>query len=120
MATALEQSRERYARLRAPDWVPAPLVTPMSVRTHMMIEHAGAALTAYYFGGTAVRVVLSNDTAYVGWIESLYTVRDPDPDGEGTTGRRFSCRPPGTAWRSTSPTCAPFPFAASWPIASDR
>ena len=95
MATALEQSRERYARLRAPDWVPAPLVTPMSVGMHMMIEHAAAALLAFYFAGTAVRIVLSDDTAHVGWIESLYTVRDPDPDGEGTTGAALLVPPAG-------------------------
>ena len=95
MATALEQSRERYARLRAPDWVPAPLVTPMSVRTHMMIEHAAAALMAYYFASTAVRIVLSDDTSHVGWIESLYTVRDPDPNGEGTMGAALLVPPTG-------------------------
>ena len=95
MATALEQSRERYARLRVPDWVPAPLVTPSTARTLTMIEHAASAVMAYYFAGTAIRIVLSDDTTYVGWIESLYTVRDPNADGEGTMGAALLVPPKG-------------------------
>ena len=95
MATALEQSRERYARLRAPDWVPAPLVAPSTARTLSMVEHAASAVMAYYFAGAAIRIVLSDDTSHVGWIESLYTVRDPDPNGEGTMGAALLVPPTG-------------------------
>ena len=95
MATALEQSRERYARLRAPDWVPAPLVAPREPQTHAMIEHAASALMAYYLAGSAVRIGLADRTEHAGWIESLYTVRDPDPSGQGTTGAALLVPPTG-------------------------
>ena len=95
MATSLEQSRERYAKLQVPDWVPAPLVMPMSVRTHQMIEHSAAALMAYHLAGTALRLTLADGETFVGWIESLYTVRDADPDGEGTRGAALLVPPAG-------------------------
>lgn len=95
MATALEQSRERYARLRAPDWVPAPLITPRTMRTHTIIEHAAAALMAYHHAFKAVRVVLADGTAHRGWIESVYTVRCPEAHGTGTSGAALLVPPQG-------------------------
>ena len=88
MATALEQSRERYARSRlaVPHWVPTRLTVPMSVAMHQMIEQSASALLAYHLAGRAVRVGLADRTTHVGWVEAIYTVRDPNPDGEGTRG----------------------------------
>ena len=88
MATALEQSRERYARSRlaVPRWVPTPLTVPMSLVMHEMIEQSASALLAYHLARRAVRVGLADRTMHVGWVEAIYTVRDPDPDGEGTRG----------------------------------
>lgn len=86
MAKALELSRERYARLRAPDWAPVPLIVPSSLGEHTIIEHAAAALSIYSGVSCAVRVVLSDGSSHQGWIETVYTVSDPDEDGEGTRG----------------------------------
>lgn len=85
-ATALARSRATYARLRVPDWVPAPLTVPMSEHGHAMVENAAAALAAYRFANRPVRVALADGTERVGWVADLHVVRDPDPDGEASSG----------------------------------
>ena len=76
MAAALEASRERYARLRAPDWVPASVREATEERERAVIEHSAATLTAYYRAGDALCVHLVDGSQYVGWIESVYSVHD--------------------------------------------
>ena len=57
---------------------------PVSGADHQMIEQSASALLAYHLAGRAVRVGLADRTTHVGWVEAIYTVRDPD--GEGTRG----------------------------------
>ena len=94
MATALEQSRERYARLRAPEWVPDRLTVPETERTQTVVEHSAAALSAYHHAACGVRVQLLDGTHHSGWIEAVYTVRDPDR-WEGTRGAALLVPPHG-------------------------
>ena len=76
MAAALEASRERYARLRAPGWVPASVRDATEERERAVVEHSAAALAAYYRAEGAVRVRLADGSSHVGWIESVYSVHD--------------------------------------------
>ena len=82
----LARSRANYARLRVPDWLPDPLIVPMSVYGHAMVENAAAALVAYRFAHRAVRLVLANGSEHIGWVADLHVVRDPNPDGEASHG----------------------------------
>ena len=77
MAAALEASRERYARLRAPGWVPASVRDATEERGRAVVEHSAAALTAYHRAGDALCVHLADGSQHVGWIESVYSVHDP-------------------------------------------
>ena len=77
MAAALEASRERYARLRAPSWVPASVRDASEERERSVVEHSAAALTAYYRAEGVVRIHLADGSSHVGWIESVYSVHDP-------------------------------------------
>ena len=95
MAATLEQSRKRYARLRAPFWVPAPPITS-DPHTHAMIEYAAAVLEAY---------------------TSFETLRHP---GVGHWAPHSSSLQPVTVSHSISPACVQWPFAPSCRTASDE
>ena len=82
----LARSRAAYARFRAPGWLPDSLTVPMSVQGHAMVENAAATLRAYRIANRAVRIALADGTEHVGWVEDQHVVRDPDPDGEGSSG----------------------------------
>ena len=94
MAAALEASRERYARLRAPDWVPVSVRDATGEGERAVVEHSAAALTAYYRAAGAVRVHLADGTSHVGWIESVYSVHDPR-SGRTMRGAALLVRPEG-------------------------